>query len=406
LTAIVRRFLHPFLLPAGVVFGAAVALGATGLAAGWPRAVVDGLAYALAGGAFLAGWRFHRGRVAFAGVLVGLAWFAVAHFPDGATGAYVRQVAALLLPLSLAALSVGGERGLTTPLGLVRLALIALPAALAVRAGRTDPGGALALLAADWLPAPVSRAFAPLGLSDTALAAAALALGFLLVRALRRNGALEAGLFWSAAAGLGAAGPAAPEARGLLAAAAALALLAGLVETSYALAFRDELTGLPTRRALREALQQVGATYVLAMVDIDHFKKVNDRHGHDVGDEVLRMVAARLAQVGGGGRAFRYGGEEFTVLFAGRDLEEARPHLEDLRAAIAAAPFTLRGPRRQRKPSDRGRAAAKPRGGLKVTVSVGAAERSERLPAPDAVLKAADKALYRAKQSGRNRVCP
>jgi diguanylate cyclase (GGDEF)-like protein len=169
------------------------------------------------------------------------------------------------------------------------------------------------------------------------------------------------------------------------------------------MAYRDELTGLPARRALNDALLRVGGTYTVAMVDVDHFKKFNDTHGHDVGDQVLRMVAGRLARVPGGGRAFRYGGEEFAVLFPGKTVEESAPHLETLRAAVASATFTKRGlDRPKRKPkSPRARgASARP---LAVTVSIGAGQaRGSALP--EQVVKAADKALYRAKEGGRNRV--
>ena len=83
------------------------------------------------------------------------------------------------------------------------------------------------------------------------------------------------------------------------------------------MAYDDELTGLPARRALNEALTRLRGVYTVAMVDIDHFKRFNDEHGHDVGDQLLRMVGARVGEVRGGGRAFRYGGEEFAVLFPG-----------------------------------------------------------------------------------------
>ena len=101
-------------------------------------------------------------------------------------------------------------------------------------------------------------------------------------------------------------------------AAAGAILFISLLEESHSLAFRDTLTGLPGRRALEERLRSLGGRYTIAMVDIDHFKNFNDQHGHDVGDQVLKLVAARLAEVGGGGRAYRYGGEEFSVLFRGR----------------------------------------------------------------------------------------
>ena len=175
------------------------------------------------------------------------------------------------------------------------------------------------------------------------------------------------------------------------------------VESAYALAYHDELTGLPGRRAFNEALLRVGDTYTVAVVDVDHFKKFNDTHGHDVGDQVLRMVATRLGGVGGGGRAFRYGGEEFVVLFPGKTVDESAPHLEALRASVADATFTLRGPNRPKRKPKSPRA---PRGAvrrLSVTVSIGAAA-ARAMMAPEAVVKAADQALYRAKEGGRNRV--
>jgi diguanylate cyclase (GGDEF)-like protein len=70
------------------------------------------------------------------------------------------------------------------------------------------------------------------------------------------------------------------------------------------------------------------------MMDIDHFKKFNDTHSHDIGDEVLKMVAQQIARVEGGGAAYRYGGEEFCVVFAGKDNEYAREFLEDVRLCV------------------------------------------------------------------------
>src|SRR3546814_10199795 len=141
------------------------------------------------------------------------------------------------------------------------------------------------------------------------------------------------------------------------------------------------------------------------MVDVDFFKKFNDTHGHDVGDQALRLVARCLRQVGGGGRPFRYGGEEFTVLFPGVSAKDAVPPLEELRALIASTPFRLRGPDRPKSKRGRSRRAAGARvRSLQLTVSIGVAERTEAVRQPDAVVKAADKALYRAKSQGRNRV--
>ncbi len=141
------------------------------------------------------------------------------------------------------------------------------------------------------------------------------------------------------------------------------------------------------------------------MVDVDHFKKVNDTHGHDVGDQVLRMVATCLRRVTGGGRAYRYGGEEFVVIFPGKGLERALPHLEDLRETIGRAGFVVRGRKRPKqkpaKPSSKSTEKSK----LHVTVSIGVASRDDKNTTPEQLIKAADKALYKAKKGGRNQVC-
>src|SRR5262249_31993827 len=120
-------------------------------------------------------------------------------------------------------------------------------------------------------------------------------------------------------------------------------LVMALLQESHRMAFRDELTGLPSRRALEERLTGLGPVHAIAMVDVDHFKQFNDTHGHDIGDQVLKLVAARLAETGGGGRAFRYGGEEFCVIFPDRTLEEALPHLEAMRNAIENYRMAVRG---------------------------------------------------------------
>jgi GGDEF domain-containing protein len=154
----------------------------------------------------------------------------------------------------------------------------------------------------------------------------------------------------------------------------------------------------------------------VAAVDIDHFKKFNDTFGHETGDEVLRMVASRLARVTGDGRAFRVGGEEFSILFPGKSLAETLPHLELLRADIEASTFrprggterrvTPRGPDRRnvRRKNIRPRSTPVQNDRLSVTVSIGAAAPTVRTQLVEQVIKSADKALYRAKQSGRNRV--
>ena len=179
--------------------------------------------------------------------------------------------------------------------------------------------------------------------------------------------------------------------------AAGLMLMIGIIEDSYSMAYIDELTGIPSRRALKENLMKLGNKYVIAMLDIDFFKKFNDKYGHDVGDDVLKLVASNLAKVTGGGKAFRYGGEEFTILFPGKSINDVIPHLESLREQVSKAGYT-------RKPSKAKNAKSKREhtSQLFVTVSIGVCEKNSTYKDPNDVIKGADKALYRAKKKGRN----
>ncbi len=170
------------------------------------------------------------------------------------------------------------------------------------------------------------------------------------------------------------------------------------------MAYRDGLTGLPARRALSEELLRLNGQYTIAMVDVDRFKTFNDRYGHEVGDQVLRKVAAQLERVGGGGKAYRYGGEEFALVFPGRVPKEVRQILEQLRASIEEAKFALRGKDRPREKPENARPKGRPTKKISVTVSIGAAGRSDGRSAPSEVITLADKALYRAKKAGRNTV--
>ena len=184
-------------------------------------------------------------------------------------------------------------------------------------------------------------------------------------------------------------------------------LVIALLEAFYAMAYLDELTDLPSRRSFNDAKLRLGNTYTVAMVDVDHFKHFNDTYGHDAGDQVLRMVAARIAEVSGGGKGYRYGGEEFAVLFPGKCADETFPHLERLRRSIEDLPFRLRSQERRKGKSKtkksrlsvRSRAAKRQ---TNVTVSIGVADVAGNRRKPDDLVKAADKALYQAKSFGRN----
>jgi len=157
----------------------------------------------------------------------------------------------------------------------------------------------------------------------------------------------------------------------------------------YTRAVQDALTGLWTKRhfltqaqALMAAAARYGEPLTLIMVDVDHFKKVNDTHGHVTGDRVLQGVAEILKKKVRGGSAYRYGGEEMAVLLPKADLAGAVQVAERLRAGIEVHKIA----------------------GVKVTASFGVAQYEPGLADPPAFVELADRALYRAKESGRNRV--
>lgn len=179
-------------------------------------------------------------------------------------------------------------------------------------------------------------------------------------------------------------------------------LVVSVIQYSYSVAFYDELTGLPSRRALKQDMMKLGINYSIAMLDIDFFKKFNDTYGHDTGDEVLKLVASIIKDVTGGGKSYRYGGEEFTILFPSRSIGEVLPHLEELREKISKRGFYVRSKNRPKKKPRKSTSSSRASKPIRITVSIGVAQKNEKNKTPDAVLKSADSALYRAKKKGRN----
>lgn len=393
------------LLPAAVLAGAFVA-ERLGVREGLSPALLANLGRALFALTFLLAWRFRRGRVAWAAAL--LAASAEALRAGGPGEPVVTAALAFLLPVNLAALGWLRDWKVLSWTGAVRFGVLAAEAggvALLGWSGLARPG--LERLRS-WLTAPGIEAGSVAGLDLPragliAFASAALVLG---VSVAWRRGPIEAALLGTLAASFAALSDSGAATAYDLAA-GGLILGLSLVESAFSLAFEDGLTGLPARRALEETLRHLGRAYSIAMVDLDHFKKVNDRHGHEVGDQVLKLVAGKLGRVGGGGKAFRYGGEEFSVVFAGKAAAEAEPHLEALRRSVAERPFEVRSPSRPKKKPKKTRGTsggASKSQALRVTVSIGLAEKNDKHRQPEDVMKAADKALYRSKKAGRNRV--
>ncbi len=180
-------------------------------------------------------------------------------------------------------------------------------------------------------------------------------------------------------------------------------VVVALFDVSYSLAFRDTLTGVLSRRAMEQELLKLGSKYTIAIADLDHFKHINDNFGHDVGDEVLKMVASILQTYSGRAKVFRYGGEEFVILFAGMSCNEVIPQLEKMRKAVERRPFILRAEGRPKdKPDQQKPGSSKGRGVINVTMSIGVAQKNDLLKTSQDVIRKADEALYKSKNGGRN----
>jgi len=382
-----RDILHRLLPPAAVLAAAAGLLHLGLLAEIAPARFTLGLRLVLAAALALA-WRLRSAQAARAAVLL-LALGALLNARASETLAPTLLLIRVLLPLDLALGAWLRDASLLSRRGILRFGWLGVEAALVspLLLERLASLGLSPTLLASWVPAVTLVAGASGLVLRVVFRPTPLSAGWLGVL-LAATVAFEAQqpMPWLVAGGL--------------------TLFVALVERAFALAFEDRLTGLAGRAALEQRLGELGERYAIAMVDVDHFKKVNDRHGHDTGDEVLRWVASRLNGVSGGGAAYRYGGEEFDIVFAGRDAAAAKAHLEALRQSIAERPFVLRPPRPPAKRARAQKSTKRPAAQrtLAVTVSIGLAASGARAKTPTAVLKAADKDLYRAKRAGRNRL--
>jgi diguanylate cyclase (GGDEF)-like protein len=389
-----RNSLTSFLLPGGAVLAALVLMLRRGVLVPDAQFATFCWYAAFGVGMILAG-RFHSIRLLFSLIALGLASLA----PEALPGHFVTSCVAILIPLNLIVFSVMGDRGFTKPELATRFGLFFAQFIVIAFLSRPELADTASILDHRWLGIP------NIGVSQFALLTFATSAGLFAFRFWVVRKPIESGYFWATIASfLALTSHGAGMTKFYMASAGGL-LTMSLMESSYRMAYLDELTGLPARRAFNDALNRVGDRYALAVVDIDHFKKFNDTYGHETGDQVLRMVASKLARVSGGGESFRFGGEEFCILFPGRTVREAFPYLERLRAEIADTAFFVRGQDRVVKSIEH-RASMERSGGIdtRVTISIGVAGSNGKMVKIDDSLRAADKALYRAKQEGRNRV--
>lgn len=347
-------------------------------------------------------WVFHRSR-AFIALLV-LAWVDIAVVGNTDSEVVVMALGTVVIAL-LGLLGVLRDRGVLSSLGMAQTAFaVGVTGIATLLFADPERVGELSERAQSF---PFETLMWP-GYPRVTVGVAVLALLAVVYGFQRYRGPVERSLVWSVILFLMALHPeAGPGEAALLVMATGLMVTLGVVETSYAMAYRDDLTGLPGRRALMQYLDGLSGTYTIAMVDIDHFKQFNDKHGHDVGDQVLQLVAKRIGNAPGGGKAYRYGGEEFTLIYPGRVKEDALPHLEAVRRSVEESRFAVRSwTRPRRKPDQKARKKAKVarRKMLTVTVSLGMADTADEGSTVETVLKNSDEALYRAKKAGRNRV--
>lgn len=400
----VTRLVPPILLLAislGAMFSAARVSPA------WQTLVTEALPLASMGVALLLSIRFNRSRYTLLLLLVGIAGLSQTQWRGQLLPATENLLFALLI-VNAFSVSLLRDRGLFSLHGLARMAALLLQAAAIWYLATQTSLLPRLLLDHEWFTLPDSLAIF-VQLADGIIVIALLVNLAHMALSLARNSSIQA-TFFGCQLGLLGIASGYPHAAfvPLMVSACGFMVTLAIVMDSHDMAYRDELTGLPSRRALNQLLLGLGRRYAIAMLDIDHFKKFNDTHGHDIGDEVLRMVAMKIARVGGGGKAYRYGGEEFTVVFPGKTAAQAQPHLEALRASIEEYRMLLRRSPRRGKGSA-GKQGRVRRGknnpqhrSLAVTVSIGYAERKADLKFPEAVIKAADTALYRAKKKGRN----
>jgi GGDEF domain-containing protein len=411
------------LLTPGICLVLVAVLLHTGLVTPSPLLIAYAFYGVLTAGLLLA-WRFHSSRIFLALIVVLLAKQAIGYFSQGriaaiGPGSIALAAVGLLLPLNFVLLSFQQEKGFTFSSIAPAALLLFVESVIVAVLCRPEPSAAT--------QHALRHAIAPVPLPFATLLAFSAAAIVLLTRYMLFHKPAESGLFWALSACMLALrfGGTGRIPTGYFAAAAFI-LAGAVVETSYLLAYHDELTTLPSRRAFHNALLRLQPPYSIAMVDIDHFKRCNDTYGHDTGDQVLRMIATRLTRVSGGGQAYRCGGEEFAILFPGKTTSDVLEHLEKLRADIEASTLRLRGPERRQEARGPDRRNQRARGRtqghairqlsrteptpsaapseLSVTASIGVATSKGANPSAEEVIQAADKALYRAKAAGRNRI--
>lgn len=401
------RWVYVLMVPGGVVFLAALVCFRPEVVPVWaqpPLSLLPAIVFIFG---LVLGWVTDRARTVMAMLVLVAADRALGFFPTGAAspsfvGTLLFTLVAILLPVNLLLLSAIGDRGLLSRTTYTSVGFLFAQIGLAWWLSQPSGHEAAQILLApaaiggwfDWTPLPSAGLFAFAGALATGVVQFVVsptvvtgsALWALLTSFVALHGT---SLGWAPAHYFGAAG---------------IMLCWASVAAHYRATYRDELTGIRGHAALDRALDNLGRRYAIAILDIDHLREVNHAYSEAIGDMVLQQVADVLAAVSGGGKAFRYSGEEFAILFPERSSADALLVMEHLRRKIEQC--RLPAPARRAPPRSTG--LRQPRdsspGTISVTVSIGIADSFEHPTNVSDVIRAAYRALALAKLDGGNRV--
>lgn len=401
----VRRDLA-LLLPGGFVVLAALLLLRPGVTPEAVRPYVDVSAVVVLMLGMFLGWYHGRSRVVLGLLVLGASnvtlWWLVRHGAlAGDSGRNIVAALAVLLPVNLAFYSTLPERGVVTARGLARFLPLLVQIVAVGLVARGDAPSLAAAMEHRWFDGDWAQWTT---LPQLGVAAFAGAVCFVAARYVFHRDPVAVGFLWAlCAAFLALHGISRGwDPTGFLAT-GGWVLIGSLLEATCRWATHDRVTELPERDVLNGILRRLGRPHFLALVRVDHFTRVKTLFGRDVSDQALRMVAAQLRRLPGA-TAFRYGRDEFAVLFEEMSAREAIPHLENVRRVIASYAFVVRGPSRPRAKPAAPKPPTGPRVVLTVTVSIGAAERESHARHPRHLLREAHQALRHAIEGGRNQV--
>lgn len=371
----------------------------------WLQEPIAALPYIVLFFGLVFGWYFSSRRMILSLLLLAMTDRALVVFPPGnsdptAVGQALFAVTACLLPMNFLAFSILNEEAISTLRGIIRSVLVLLQPFLLLW---------LCLPEQQELAASFTRIYLPMidtswtAVPQAALIVFAVALVLQSMRFALHHDPLDGGSIWALVAvfmayhGIGYGWQATN-----FFATAGFILYISLLQSIYRQTYRDELTGIPGPVAYEAAVAQLGRTFSIAVIGIDQLKQYANTYGKPVGEQILKLMAPKIAASCEDGQVFRTSGEELTVVFHGLSTTETLIALEALRKMVDATHLLLRGQdcvwedqRGTRKAGSRDR-------DLPITLSIGVAEKVTDAATLSLVIKSAYRALYEAKGAGGN----